>query len=37
MIEKNKFKILISSIIILLPILFGIIMWRDLPDTVAIH
>ena len=28
MLKKNKFKVIISSIIILLPILYGIIMWK---------
>lgn len=37
MLKKNKFKVIISSIIILLPILFGIIMWNDLPDTMTTH
>ncbi|MDY3303723.1 MAG: SdpI family protein [Clostridia bacterium] len=37
MLKKNKFKVIISSIIILLPILFGIIMWNDLPDIIATH
>lgn len=36
----NKKKILntvISSVIILLPMLFGIIMWHDLPDNIITH
>ena len=37
MLKKNKFKVIISSIIILLPILFGIIMWNDLPDIMTTH
>lgn len=37
MLKKNKFKVIISSIIILLPILFGIIMWNDLPNTMTTH
>ena len=37
MLKKNKFKILISSLLILLPILFGIILWKDLPDVMATH
>lgn len=37
MLKKNKLRVVISSIIILLPILFGIIMWNDLPDTITIH
>ena len=35
--KKNKAKIIISSIIILLPILAGIILWDRLPDVLAIH
>ena len=37
MIKRNKLKVIISSIIILLPILFGIIMWNDLPDVMTTH
>lgn len=37
MFKKNKVKIILSSIIILLPILFGIIMWNDLPDIITTH
>ena len=37
MLKKNKFKVIISSIIILLPILYGIIMWNDLPDIITTH
>ena len=37
MLKKNKLKVVISSIIILLPILFGIIMWNDLPDIMTTH
>ena len=37
MLKKNKFKVIISSIIILLPILFGILMWNDLPDIITTH
>ncbi|MBQ7521596.1 MAG: SdpI family protein [Clostridia bacterium] len=37
MIKKNKKKLLISSIIILLPIVVGLILWNKLPDTMAIH
>ena len=37
MIRKNKWKIIISSIITLLPILFGIIVWDKLPEQMAIH
>lgn len=37
MLKKNKIKVIISSIIILLPMLFGIIMWNDLPDIMTTH
>ncbi len=37
MLKKNKIKIIISSIIILLPMLYGIIMWNDLPDIMTTH
>ena len=35
--KKNILKIIISSVIILLPIFFGIIMWNDLPDVITTH
>ncbi len=37
MLKENKGKVLISSIIILLPILFGIMMWDTLSDAMATH
>ena len=37
MIKENKFKTLVSSIVILLPILFGLVMWEKLPEKVATH
>ena len=37
MLKKNKFKVILSAIIILLPMLFGIIMWNHLPDTMTTH
>ncbi len=37
MIKKNKFKIIISAIIVLLPMLFGIIMWNALPSIMTTH
>ena len=37
MIKENKFKVLISSILILLPILFGISVWDKLPEKIATH
>ena len=35
--KENKFKMVISSIVILLPVVFGLMMWNALPDTMAIH
>ena len=29
---KNKFKLIISSVIILIPILVGVILWNSLPE-----
>lgn len=37
MIKENKLKLIISSLIILLPTLFGIAMWDKLPATMPIH
>lgn len=37
MIKNNKLKIVISSVIILLPIFAGLILWNKLPDTMAVH
>lgn len=37
MLKKNKYKVILSSIIILLPMLFGMIMWKDLPDSMTTH
>lgn len=37
MLKENKGKVLISSGIILLPILFGLIVWDTLPDAMATH
>lgn len=37
MLKKYKLKIAISSVMILLPVLFGIIMWNDLPNTMTAH
>lgn len=35
--EKNKWKCLISSLLILLPILFGLIAWNKLPEQMTTH
>lgn len=37
MIKNNKWKIIISSAIILLPILAGLILWNSLPEQMATH
>ena len=37
MLKKNKLKVLLSSAVVLLPILFGILMWNDLPDIMTTH
>ena len=37
MIKKNKRKLILTSIIILLPILIGIILWGKLPDEIPTH
>ena len=37
MIKNNKLKTLISSIIILLPTLFGLAVWNKLPDEIISH
>ncbi len=37
MLKKNKGKIILSSILILLPALFGAIVWNDLPDMITTH
>lgn len=37
MIKKNKWKLLVSSIIILLPAIAGLLMWNILPERIATH
>lgn len=37
MIKNNKGKLILTSIAILLPVLVGLILWNDLPDTIATH
>ena len=37
MIKKNKWKLIISSIIILFPVLFGIFADKILPEDIAVH
>lgn len=37
MIKNHKWKAIISSIVILLPMLFGLAMWNQLPDSMVSH
>ena len=37
MIKNNKFKTIISSLVILLPTIFGVIIWDKIPDEVVTH
>ena len=37
MLKRNWFKILISCLVTLSPIAFGLIMWNKLPETMATH
>ncbi len=37
MLKENKFKVIVSSVVILLPIIFGLVMWNELPDTMTTH
>lgn len=37
MLKQNKIKVIVSSVVILLPILFGLILWNQLPDTLTTH
>ena len=37
MLKKNKLTLVLSSLAILLPIAYGLIMWDSLPDTIATH
>lgn len=37
LIKKNKFKYIISTLIMILPIFAGLILWDKLPDTIATH
>ena len=35
--KTNKKTLILTSIVILLPILIGILLWNKLPDSMAIH
>lgn len=37
MIKQNKWMIFLSSLVILLPMIFGLIVWDTLPEQMAIH
>ena len=37
MIKKNKWNLLFSSLVILLPIVFGLIFWNQLPEELTTH
>lgn len=37
MIKKYKWKAIISSVVILLPVLFGLLLWNRLPNTMVSH
>ena len=37
MIRKNKWQLILSSVIILLPVVAGLLIWNDLPQQIATH
>lgn len=37
MIRRNKTKLILTSVVILIPITIGMILWNQLPDTIATH
>ena len=37
MLKNNKWKLVVSSILILLPVLAGLLLWDKLPDTMITH
>ena len=37
MLKNNKWKLIVSSLIILLPIVYGLVCWNDLPDHMTTH
>lgn len=37
MTKKNKWKLLLSSVVILLPSVFGLIFWNELPEQMVTH
>lgn len=37
MLKKNRWMLLLSSVVILLPIVVGALLWDRLPDSIAVH
>ena len=37
LLKEHKLALIISSIVLLLPILLGLLLWNELPDTIATH
>ena len=37
MIKRNKGKLILTSVIILLPVFIGLILWKRLPDKIPTH
>ena len=37
MIQKNKGKLILSSLVILLPMVMGLLLWNQLPEQIATH
>lgn len=37
MIKQNKWKLIFTSIATLIPIIIGLVIWNELPDTIATH
>ena len=37
MLKANKRTLIVTSIVTILPVLIGLILWKRLPDTMATH
>lgn len=37
MMKRNKNKVILSSIVVLLPMVIGLLIWNQLPKDVATH
>ena len=37
MLKNNKFTLIVTSIVILIPVIAGILLWNKLPDQIATH